>query len=82
MNNSDDTTDSGGNFTWTGATATTDNLTFTAGSADSFSFTFNGTSYHPIIPDKNWMPYRYFEYIPKWHKKFASYKLQMQSMWD
>ena len=81
MNNSDDTTDSGGNFTWTGATATTDNLTFTTGT-NSYTFLVNGTSYHQIIPDKNWMPYRYFEYIPKWHKKFASYKLQMQSMWD
>ncbi len=37
---------------------------------------------YQIIPDKNWMPYRHFEYDPLWHKKFARIKIQMQSMWD
>jgi len=80
---SDDT--SGNNPFWfDGGTATTGvtNLTFTTGSTDSFTFTVNGTPWHPVIPDKNWMPYKYVEYEPKWHKKFARYKLQMQSMWD
>jgi len=69
---------------WFGSSATTStaNLTFTTASTDAFTFTVNGTPYHPIIPDKNWMPYKYVEYEPKWHKKFARYKLQMQSMWD
>jgi len=36
-----------------------------------------------IIPsDKDWMPYRHFEYDPLWHKKYASIKYQMQTMWD
>ncbi len=77
----DDTTDSGGNFTWTGATASTGDFTSYAGT-NNFTFTVSGTSWHPMMPDKNWMPNRHFEYIPKWHQKFASYKLQMQSMWD
>ena len=78
----DDTTDSGGTFGWTGTSTTTGGFTFTAGSTDSFAFTVNGISYHPIIPDKNWMPNRHFEYIPKWHQKFARIKIQMQNMWD
>ncbi len=79
----DDITNTG-NYTWinTAATTSATNLTFTTGSTDSFAFTVNGTPWHPVIPDKNWMPYRHFEYIPKWHQKFARYKLQMQSMWD
>ena len=77
----DDTTDSGGTFTWTGSSATTGDFTSYAGT-NNFTFTVNGTSYHPIIPDKNWMPYRYFEYDPKWHKKYARYKIQMSKMWD
>lgn len=35
-----------------------------------------------ITPDKNWMPYRHFEYEPLWHKKYASIKYQMETMWD
>ena len=54
----------------------------------NFTFTTNGGAYLPnytryqIIPDKNWMPYRHFEYDPLWHKKFASIKYQMEKMWD
>ena len=76
----DDIADSG-NFTWTGATTTTGDFTSYTGT-NNFTFTVNGSSYHPIIPDKNWMPYRYFEYDPKWHKKYARYKIQMSTMWD
>ncbi len=76
----DDTTDSGDTFRWTSATTTGDFISYAG--TNNFTFTVNGTSWHPITPDKNWMPNRHFEYIPKWHKKFASYKLQMQSMWD
>ncbi len=70
-----------GNFTWTSTAATTGNFTLTGGT-DSYTFFVNGTSSHPIIPDKNWMPYRYFEYEPRWHKKYAIYKIQMSKMWD
>ena len=79
MSNFDDLTNSG-NFTWTNSTATTANFTSSAGT--NFTFVVNGTSYHPVIPDKNWMPYQYFEYEPKWHIKYASYKNQMEHMWD
>lgn len=53
----------------------------------NFTFTTNGAylpnyTRYQIIPDKNWMPYRHFEYDPLWHKKFASIKLQMETMWD
>ncbi len=57
------------------------------GSAPVFSFTAStstsGTGFWSVtLTDKDWMPYKYVEYEPKWHKKFARYKLQMQSMWD
>lgn len=77
----DDITNSG-NFTWTNATATTGNFTLSTGGTDTFTFFVNGTVKLPVIPDKNWMPYRYFEYEPKWHKKYARYKIQMSKMWD
>ena len=35
-----------------------------------------------VVPDKDWMPYRHFEYQPLWHKKYASIKYQMETMWD
>ncbi len=66
-------------YAWTNTGATTAAVNFTV-STDG-SYIANYTRYQ-IIPDKNWMPYRHFEYIPKWHQKFARYKLQMQSMWD
>ncbi len=82
MSNFDDTTDTG-NFTWTNSTASTGNFTLSAATnLTNFTFAVNGTSYHPVIPDKNWMPYPYFEYEPKWHIKYASYKNQMEHMWD
>ncbi len=34
------------------------------------------------ISDKDWMPYRFFEYDPLYHKKYARYKIQMENMWD
>ena len=78
MSFDDDMTNS--NFTWINSTATTGN--FTLNSGNTLTFTVNGTFYHPVIPDKNWMPSTHFEYEPKWHKKFARYKLQMEKMWD
>jgi len=78
---SNDNFTNNGNYTWWNTTATTasTNLTF---NTDCFTFAVNGTSWHPVIPDKDWMPYSYVEYEPKWHKKFASYKNQMEKMWD
>ena len=69
------------NFTWTNASTTTGNFTI-ATDTNAFTFSVNGTSYEPVIPDKNWMPYRYVEYEPRWHQKFARYKLQIKKMWD
>jgi len=64
------------NFTWWNTTAATGTANFT--------FITDGTAsnWQPIIPDKDWMPYAYFEYDPVWHKKFASYKIQMEKMWN
>ena len=70
------------NFTWWNTSATTsDNITFSG----TFNLaTTTGSTWHQtkLPPDKNWMPYAYVEYEPVWHKKFASYKLQMSKMWD
>ena len=60
---------------------------FTVGSTTAFTFTASTTTdsnsiWCVTLTDKDWMPYKYVEYEPKWHKKFARYKLQMQSMWD
>jgi hypothetical protein len=70
--------DSTDDAVWINTTASTGTLNFT--------FITNGTfpnyTSQKILPNKDWMPYRYVEYEPKWHKKFARYKLQMQSMWD
>jgi len=77
----DDITDSG-NFTWNSAFTTTGNFTLSTAGTDSYTFYVNGTVRAPIIPDKNWMPYTYFEYEPRWHKKYARYKIQMSKMWD
>lgn len=75
--------DDTGNFTWSNNNTTTNgNFFINSNTGNNFAFTVNGTSYHPVIPDKNWMPYRYFEYDPKWHKKYARYKIQMSSMWN
>jgi len=71
-----DTTGNNWNFTWTNGTATTN--------TDNFIFSTNTTSttlYH-IRDDKDWMPYFNAEYEPKWHKKYARYKIQMEKMWD
>ena len=57
--------------------STTGNVTLIAGNTLNIIFTSS-----VIIPDKNWMPYRHFEYEPKWHQKFARYKLQIKNMWD
>ena len=74
----DDTSDD--NTIWiNSATATTGDVNFTLTTGVAYLPTY--TRYQ-IIPDKNWMPYRHFEYDPLWHKKFASIKYQMQSMWD
>jgi len=60
------------NFTWWNTTT---------GSDISF-LVYPITITTSVIPDKDWMPYRYVEYEPKWHKKFARYKLQISKMWD
>lgn len=82
-----DETTANGNFTWTGSTATTTDGIFTLNAEGvtniDFGFATTTSTWHkPIIPDKNWMPYVYFEYDPKWHKKFARYKIQISKMWD
>ena len=61
----------------TAATTGTLNFTFTTAGA----YLPNYTRYQ-IIPDKNWMPNRHFEYDPLWHKKFARIRIQMETMWD
>jgi len=74
-----DDTGSFNDFGWSTAITTAN---FIVGSTDGFFFPlYGGTSYHPISPDKNWMPYKYFEYEPIWHKKYARYKIQMENMW-
>ena len=87
MNNSDDSTGwkelGRTNYNGTDASSYFD----TTGTFNAISFTIGtttgNTSYWNIsISDNDWMPYKYVEYEPKWHKKFARYKLQMQSMWD
>jgi len=48
------------------------------------SGTFLTTTYTTgsnITSDKDWMPYRHFEYEPVWHKKYAAIKYQMEKMW-
>lgn len=74
MNNND-------NYTWWNTTAS-DNITFSGTFNLTTAATTTGSNWHPIKPDKNWMPYVYVEYEPKWHQKFARYKLQMKNMWD
>ena len=67
------------NITW--------NDTFTAGTTASNTITFtNGTDtgfswYSTIIEDKDWLPYCYDSYEPKWHI-LLGYKTQIDSMWD
>lgn len=63
-----DTTDSG----------TTSIITLT-GSQDLAQSWINSMG---ITPDENWMPYQYVEYEPKWHQKYARYKIQIEKMWD
>ena len=79
------------NYTWWNSTAATDNIIFSGtfdltGAVDITGAVATTTfsNWHTIKtpPDKNWMPYEYVEYEPIWHKKFASYKLQMGKMWD
>ena len=67
--------------TWSGSTATTDNFTL-LDCTNSLASTVRWAQGYPIIPDKDWMPYRHFEYDPLWHKKFAAIKYQMKKMWD
>lgn len=68
------------NTTWINSnTANTETLNFTFTTTGVFLPNYVKRQ---IIPDRNWMPYHHFEYIPKWHQKFARIKLQMQSMWD
>ncbi len=72
--------DDTGNFTWSDSTATTGNFTL-IGCTNTSTFIYRKVR-QPVIPDKNWMPYDYVEYEPKWHKKYARYKLQMKKMWN
>ena len=70
------------NYTWWNTTATTsDNNLFFTGTC-STTATTTGSNYTIKTPDKDWMPYDYIGYEPKWHQKFASYKNQMEHMWD
>lgn len=88
MNNFDDGTgffdDTGfnpNNFTWWNTTASTSDGIFFSGTATTATTTSSNWCVVKT-PDKDWMPYPYFEYDPKWHKKYASYKNQMEQMWD
>ena len=71
-------------YTWWNTTAATcDNIPFSGTFNLTTAITTVSNWYTTKIPpDKNWMPYAYVEYEPVWHKKFASYKLQMGKMWD
>jgi hypothetical protein len=70
-------------------TSSTDSIPYlNTGSNNVFSFTASTTTtggngfWSVTLSEKDWMPYKYVEYEPKWHQKFARYKLQMQNMWD
>ena len=63
------------NLTWAATPATTDDFTIT-NFTNSIAFTCTWP-----ISDKDWMPYRHFEYDPLWHKKYAAIKYQMKTMW-
>jgi len=84
MNNFDDGTGFNPN-TWWNTTASTSGGIFFSGPVTNITAT-TSSNWHVVktipIPDKNWMPYQYVEYEPKWHQKFASYKNQMEHMWD
>ncbi len=70
-----------GNFTWwntTDMTTASTNILF-SGTATA---TCDSNWCIVKVPDKDWMPYPHFEYEPKWHIKYASYKNQMEHMWD
>ena len=70
-----------GNFTWWNTTASSSDNIFFSGTATTATTT-NSNWCVVKISDKDWMPYDYVEYEPKWHQKFASYKNQMEHMWD
>ncbi len=68
---------SNGNIIWnTSAISTT---------GDAFTLTCNGTAndcyWYPIPEDKDWLPYHFDTYEPKWHITLG-YKNQMEKMWD
>jgi len=75
------TTDSASSNLFTTATTSGDNIIF-SGTFDITTAANNSNWCQIKTADKDWMPYPYFEYEPKWHKKFARYKLQMEKMWD
>jgi len=80
-NNFDDNGYNPNNYTWWNTTATSsDSMSF--GGTATFATTTSSNWCVVKIPDKDWMPYNYVEYEPKWHQKFASYKNQMEYMWD
>jgi len=70
------------NFTWWNTSVAGDNIVFLGTFDLTGGASIAGSNWHQIKPDKDWMPYRYVEYEPKWHKKFARYKLQISKMWD
>lgn len=78
----DDTGFNPNNFTWWNTTtSTSDNIFF--GGTCTTATTAIDTNWRVIkTPDKDWMPYDYVEYEPRWHQKFASYKNQMEHMWN
>lgn len=58
----------------------------TAGTAsDTITFTTSGTdtefSWYPVFDYKDWLPYHYDSYQPKWHI-LLGYKSQISNMWD
>lgn len=82
MSSGDFTNGTNDNFTWWTTASTSDNNLFFGGTAATTIDFTNYTKTRIKTPDKDWMPYNYIEYEPKWHKKFARYKNQMEHMWD
>ncbi len=53
-------------------------LNTTSSVFDTATFTTN----LDIITTEDWMPYKFFEYDPIFHKKYARYKIQIENMWQ
>jgi len=66
------------NITWnnTSTGSTTSNaITFTCDGTDTEFY------WYPVPEDKDWLPYYYNSYKPKWHI-LLGYKVQLNNMWN